>query len=311
MATRLYEHEIFLEHITPPGHPERADRLRSLNIALEHGNFAGLERKQAPQANEDAVTLAHPEEHLFAVMRQMPEEEGEIRQIEADTYASPKSFQAALTAIGGALAGVDDVFSGAADNVFLAARPPGHHAEKNKAMGFCFFNTVAIAARHAMKTHGAVRVAIVDWDVHHGNGTQDIFWDDPNVLFCSTHQMPLYPGSGAKTEEGLFGTVVNAPLSANDGSEHFRDAFKSRVLKAVDNFSPDLILVSAGFDAHYRDPLAQINLTGDDFDWATGRLMEMAGKHARNRLVSVLEGGYDLEGLAESAGMHILRLMRG
>ena len=311
MATRLYEHEIFLEHITPPGHPERADRLRSLNIALEHGNFAGLERKQAPQANEDAVTLAHPEEHLFAVMRQMPEEEGEIRQIEADTYASPKSFQAALTAIGGALAGVDDVFSGAADNVFLAARPPGHHAEKNKAMGFCFFNTVAIAARHAMKTHGAERVAIVDWDVHHGNGTQDIFWDDPNVLFCSTHQMPLYPGSGAKTEEGLFGTVVNAPLSANDGSEHFRDAFKSRVLKAVDNFSPDLILVSAGFDAHYRDPLAQINLTGDDFDWATGRLMEMAGKHARNRLVSVLEGGYDLEGLAESAGMHILRLMRG
>ncbi len=311
MATRLYEHEIFLEHITPPGHPERADRLRSLNIALEHGNFAGLERKQAPQANEDAVTLAHPEEHLFAVMRQMPEEENEINQIEADTYASPKSFQAALTAIGGAMAGVDDVFSGAADNVFLAARPPGHHAEKNKAMGFCFFNTVAIAARHAMKAHGAERVAIVDWDVHHGNGTQDIFWDDPNVLFCSTHQMPLYPGSGAKSEEGRFGTIVNAPLSANDGSEHFRDAFKSRVLKAVDNFAPDLILVSAGFDAHYRDPLAQINLTGDDFDWATGRLMELAGKHAHNRLVSVLEGGYDLEGLAESAGMHILRLMRG
>ncbi|MDG3574995.1 histone deacetylase family protein [Rhizobium sp. YJ-22] len=311
MATRLYEHEIFLEHITPPGHPERADRLRSLNIALEHGNFAGLERKQAPQANEDAVTLAHPEEHLFAVMRQMPEEEDEINQIEADTYASPKSFQAALTAIGGALAGVDDVFSGAADNVFLAARPPGHHAEKNKAMGFCFFNTVAIAARHGMKAHGAERVAIVDWDVHHGNGTQDIFWDDPNVLFCSTHQMPLYPGSGAKSEEGRFGTIVNAPLSANDGSEHFRDAFKSRVLKAVDNFAPDLILVSAGFDAHYRDPLAQINLTGDDFDWATGRLMELAGKHAHNRLVSVLEGGYDLEGLAESAGMHILRLMRG
>lgn len=311
MATRLYEHPIFLEHITPEGHPERPDRLRSLNIALEHPNFERLERKEAPQANEDAVLLAHPEEHLLSVMRQIPEEDGEINRIEADTYASPKSLQAALTGIGAAMAAVDDVFTGAADNVFVAARPPGHHAETAKAMGFCLFNNAAIAARHAQKVHGAERVAIIDWDVHHGNGTQDIFWSDTSVLFCSTHQMPLYPWSGDKNETGVKNNVVNAPLSPNTGSEYFREAFKSRVLPAIADFSPDLIIISAGFDAHHRDPLAQINLVGEDFDWATGRLLEMADKYASNRVVSLLEGGYDLEGLAESAAMHILRMMKG
>ncbi|RAL96382.1 histone deacetylase family protein [Agrobacterium sp. MS2] len=311
MATRLYEHPIFLEHITPSGHPERPDRLRSLNIALEHPNFERLDRKEAPQANEDAVLLAHPEEHLLAVMRQIPEEDGEINRIEADTYVSQKSLQAALSGIGAAMAAVDDVFTGAADNVFVAARPPGHHAETAKAMGFCLFNNVAIAARHAQKAHGAERVAIIDWDVHHGNGTQDIFWNDTSVLFCSTHQMPLYPWSGDKNETGVKNNVVNAPLSPNTGSEYFREAFKSRVLPAIADFSPDLILISAGFDAHHRDPLAQINLVGEDFDWATGRLLEMADKYTSNRVVSLLEGGYDLEGLAESAAMHILRMMKG
>ncbi|MEZ2129336.1 MULTISPECIES: histone deacetylase family protein [unclassified Sinorhizobium] len=311
MTTRLYEHPIFLEHLTPPGHPERPDRLRSLAIALQHPNFDQLERKQAPQANEDAVLLAHPEEHLIAIMRSIPEEDGEINQIEADTYASPKSLQAALTGIGAAMAAVDDVFSGRADNVFVAARPPGHHAEKSTAMGFCFFNNVAVAARHAQRTYGAERIAIVDWDVHHGNGTQDIFWDDRSVLFCSTHQMPLYPGTGAKDERGAHDTIVNAPLSPNTGSDHFREAFKSRVLPALNDFRPDLIIISAGFDAHHRDPLAQINLVGEDFDWATGRLLEVADRSAKNRVVSLLEGGYDLEGLAESAGMHILRMMKG
>ncbi|MCD4660532.1 histone deacetylase family protein, partial [Agrobacterium sp.] len=291
--------------------PERPDRLRSLNIALEHQNFERLERKEAPQANEDAVLLAHPEEHLLAVMRQIPQEDGEINRIEADTYASPKSLQAALTGIGAAMAAVDDVFTGAADNVFVAARPPGHHAETAKAMGFCLFNNVAIAARHAQKKHGAERIAIIDWDVHHGNGTQDIFWNDTSVLFCSTHQMPLYPWSGDKNETGVKNNIVNAPLSPNTGSEYFREAFKSRVLSAIADFSPDLILISAGFDAHHRDPLAQINLVGEDFDWATGRLLEMADKYASNRVVSLLEGGYDLEGLAESAAMHILRMMKG
>jgi len=310
MSTRLYENDIFLEHRTPEGHPERADRLRSLAIALQHPNFDKLDRKQAPQANEDAVLLAHPEEHLRSVMRQIPEED-EIRQIEADTYVGPKSLQVALTGIGGAMAAVDDVFTGQADNVFVAARPPGHHAEKTKAMGFCLFNNAAIAARHAQQTYGVERVAIVDWDVHHGNGTQDIFWDDPSVLFCSTHQMPLYPWTGAKDETGTKGNVVNAPLEPNSAGEHFRDAFKSRVLPALENFRPDFLIISAGFDAHHRDPLAQINLVGDDFDWATGRLMEIAGKYSSNRLISLLEGGYDLEGLAESAGLHICRLMRG
>ena len=201
MTTRLYEHDIFLEHRTPEGHPERADRLRSLAIALQHPNFEKLDRKQAPQADEDTVLLAHPESYLRAVMREIPEEDT-IRQIEADTYVGPKSLQAALTGIGGAMAAVDDVLTGKVDNAFVAARPPGHHAEKDKYMGFCLFNNVAIAARHAQRKYGLERVAIVDWDVHHGNGTQDIFWDDPSVLFCSTHQIPPYPGTGAKDESG-------------------------------------------------------------------------------------------------------------
>ncbi len=311
MTTHLYEHKIFLEHNTPAGHPERADRLRSLAIALEHPNFEKLVRVEAPQANEDAVILAHPDSHLISVMREIPEEEDSIRQIEADTYVSSKSLQAALTGIGGAMAAVDDVFLGRADNAFVASRPPGHHAEKTKAMGFCLFNNVAIAARHAQKTYGVERVAIVDWDVHHGNGTQDIFWDDPSVLFCSTHQMPLYPWTGELSETGAHKNIVNAPLETNSAGEHFREAFSSRVLPALHEFRPDFILISAGFDAHHRDPLAQINLVGDDFDWATGRLMEIAGKYAGNRVVSLLEGGYDLEGLAESAGLHICRLMKG
>ncbi|QRM54547.1 histone deacetylase family protein [Sinorhizobium sp. BG8] len=308
MTTILYENPIFLEHRTPEGHPERPDRLKALNLALEHERFSPLKRIEAKRGDEDRILLAHPEEHLNAILREIPDEG--INQFEADTYASPASFEAALTGVGAATAAIDDVFAGRADNVFVAARPPGHHAEKNRPMGFCFFNNAAIAARHAQKAHGAERVAIIDWDVHHGNGTQDIFWDDPSVLFCSTHQMPLYPGTGAKTETGV-GNIFNAPLSPNDGSDHFREAFKSRVIPAVTNFRPDLIIISAGFDAHHRDPLAQINLVADDFDWATGRILELADRSASNRVVSLLEGGYDLQGLAESAATHIYRLMRG
>lgn len=308
MVTRLYTHPIYLEHLTPPGHPERPDRLRAIARVLEEERFAALDRHESPRGDEATILYAHPESHVEAVRRAIPEEG--LARIDADTSASPKSWEAALTAIGAANAAVDDVFSGAADNVFVAARPPGHHAEKATAMGFCFFNTAAIAARHAQRRHGAERVAIVDWDVHHGNGTQDIFWDDPTVLYCSTHQMPLYPGTGALDETGV-GNVFNAPLSPGDKGDAFKDAFRSRILPALDEFRPDLIIVSAGFDAHYRDPLAELNLTEHDFDWATGELMERAGRFSSNRLVSLLEGGYDLHGLSFSVAAHVDRLMRG
>ncbi len=308
MATRLYTHPIFLEHITPPGHPERPDRLRAIARVLEDEAFAALDRVEAPAGDEATILHAHPVEFVARVRSAVPET-GIVR-IDADTTASPKSWQAAITAIGAANAAVDDVFEGRADNVFVAARPPGHHAEKTTAMGFCLFNNAAIAARHAQRKHGAERVAIVDWDVHHGNGTQDIFWDDPSVLYCSTHQMPLYPGTGAISEVGA-GNIVNAPLSPRTGSDLFRDAMQSRVLPAIDDFAPDLIIVSAGFDAHHLDPLAEINLTEDDFDWATGQLMEQAGRHCEGKLVSLLEGGYDLHGLAFSVAAHVGRLMKG
>ena len=308
MVTRLYSHPIYLEHITPPGHPERPDRLRAIERALEDEKFSGLDRVQAPEGDPSTILYAHPQSFVDKVQAAIPETG--IQRIDADTTASPKSWQAAITAIGAANAAVDDVFAGRADNVFVASRPPGHHAEKTTAMGFCLFNNAAIAARHAQKAHGAERVAIVDWDVHHGNGTQDIFWDDPSVLYCSTHQMPLYPGTGAPSETGV-GNIVNAALAPRTGSDLFRDAFNTRVLPAVDSFQPDLIIISAGFDAHHRDPLAEINLTEEDFDWATGQLMDRADRHAKGRLVSLLEGGYDLQGLAFSVAAHVGRLMKG
>ncbi|TIQ35019.1 MAG: histone deacetylase family protein [Mesorhizobium sp.] len=308
MATRLYTHPVFLEHLTPPGHPERPDRLRAIERVLDDEAFSALDRVKAPEGDEATILYAHPEDFVARIRAAIPA--SGIVSIDADTSASPKSWQAAVTAIGAANAAIDDVFEGRAANVFVAARPPGHHAEKTTAMGFCLFNTAAIAARHAQKKHQAERVAIVDWDVHHGNGTQDIFWDDPSVLYCSTHQMPLYPGSGAKSETGA-GNIVNAPLAPSTGSDTFRDAFLSRVLPSIDAFKPDLIIISAGFDAHHRDPLAEINLTEDDFDWATGQLMDRAGRYSGNRLVSLLEGGYDLQGLAFSVAAHVGRLMKG
>lgn len=308
MTTRLYTHPIFLEHITPTGHPERPDRLRAIERILDDEAFAALDRQEAPMGDESTVFYCHPRDFVERVRKAIPSDG--IAVIDSDTVASPKTWQAALTAIGAANAAVDDVFTGKADNVFVAARPPGHHAEKTTAMGFCLFNTAAIAARYAQEKHGVERVAIVDWDVHHGNGTQDIFWDDPSVLYCSTHQMPLYPGTGARNETGA-GNIVNAPLAPATGSDIFREAFNTRVLPAIDSFAPDLVIISAGFDAHHRDPLAEINLVEDDFDWATGQLMDRARRHSSNRLVSLLEGGYDLHGLAFSVAAHVGRLMKG
>jgi acetoin utilization deacetylase AcuC-like enzyme len=308
MVTRLYSHPLFLEHLTPPGHPERADRLRAIEKVLSEDRFDRLDRHEPEAAGREHLVLAHPESHVDKVMAAIPDEG--IVHVDADTSVSPKSGEAALLGVGAAVAAVDDVFERRADNVFVAARPPGHHAEKVTAMGFCLFNNAAIAARHAQKKHGAERVAIVDWDVHHGNGTQDIFWDDPTVLYCSTHQMPLYPGTGARDETGS-GNIVNAPLSPGAGSDAFRDAFRDRVMRSIVDFHPDLIIISAGFDAHHRDPLAEINLDEADFDWATAELMELANRLCADKLVSLLEGGYDLRGLSSSVGAHVGRLLRG
>ena len=309
MTTRLYENSIFKEHVTPPGHPERVDRLRALEKALADPIFDPLDRLEAPRAEDSAVLLAHPESFLDKIRAAIPE--SGMKQIDGDTHASPKSFEAALHGIGGAMAAVDAVFAKECQNAFVASRPPGHHAEKTTAMGFCLFNNAAIAARHAQKVHGAERVAVVDFDVHHGNGTQDIFWDDATVLYASTHQMPLYPGSGALSETGEHGTICNAPLAPGDGSSPFREAFSTRVLPALFDFQPDLLIISAGFDAHWRDPLANIDLDDDDFDWATGKLMDVAHRHCADRVVSLLEGGYDLKGLASAGSAHIKRLMQG
>ena len=307
MAAKLYSHPVFLEHLTPTGHPERPERLRALVQALEGEAFDALLREEAPMPDEATLLYAHPERHVAAIRRAIPATG--ICAIDADTSVSPKSWEAALRAVGAANAAVDDVFLGRADNAFVAARPPGHHAEKSRAMGFCMFNTAAIAARHAQKAHGAEHVAIIDWDVHHGNGTQDIFWHDATVLYGSTHQMPLYPGTGAKDETGA-GNIVNAPLSPDTGSDHFREAFRSRVLPRVADFRPDLIIISAGFDAHHRDPLAELELVEADFAWVTDVLLDRVDRFAEGRLVSVLEGGYDLNALSGSVDAHLRALMR-
>ncbi len=306
MTTLLLHHAAFLEHVTPVGHPERTDRLKALHTALDNEAFASLQRVEAPLADPGAALLCHPERYVEAIRKAIPSEG--LARIDMDTTVSPGSWEAAMRAIGAALYAVDAVASGEAANAFCAIRPPGHHAETARAMGFCLFDTAAIAARHAQKAHGMGKVAIVDWDVHHGNGTQEIFWSDPSVLYASTHQMPLFPGTGAQSETGA-GNICNAPLAPGDGSEMFREAFRERILPALRAFGPELIIVSAGFDAHRRDPLAEIDLDAEDFDWATERLMDLAGETAGGRVVSLLEGGYDLKGLAESAAAHIRRLM--
>ncbi len=307
MSTLYISHPASLDHQTPLGHPERPDRIRAIERALEKERFTALIRDAAPMAEMDSLTLAHPEDHVVR-LRDVSPREGLVR-IDEDTVMSPGTYEAALRGAGGAVKAVDEVMEGRVNNAFVAMRPPGHHAERVRAMGFCFFNNAAIAARHAQKRYGAERVAIFDWDVHHGNGTQDIFWSDASVLYCSTHEAPLYPGTGSASETGVYDTIVNAPLSAGDGSEMFRAAVEQAILPRIDAFAPDLIIISAGFDAHWRDPLASLNLTETDFAWATRRLMDLADRHCGQRIVSVLEGGYDLEGLSKSVAFHLDALM--
>src|SRR5580704_4639895 len=309
MSTLLITHPAFLQHLTPAGHPERPDRLRAINAALEAEKFQALDRAEAPLAPLEVIALVHPMDYVTELRDATPKEG--IIHLDADTSMSPGSFEAGLRAAGGAIRAVDEVLAKKAANAFVATRPPGHHAETARPMGFCFFGNAAIAARYAQDHHGIARAAIVDFDVHHGNGSQEIFWADKTVMYCSTHQMPLFPGTGAVGESGEHDTIVNAPLRPGDGGKAFRAAFAERILPRLEDFRPELVIISAGFDAHMRDPLANLNLNEEDFAWATRKIMEVADRCAEGRVVSVLEGGYDLEALANSAAAHVTALMRG
>jgi acetoin utilization deacetylase AcuC-like enzyme len=278
---------------------------------LESESFSLLARREAPLRSDDEtyIALAHRKDHVQG-LRQLTEQvlEGH-RHIDGDTVVSPGTWEAARRAVGAGLDAVDQVIAREASNAFCQVRPPGHHAESHRAMGFCLFNNIAIAAHYARKRHGLERVAVVDFDVHHGNGTQDIFWSDKTLFYGSTHQMPLFPGTGALRETGV-GNIFNAPLRAGDAREHFEEAFRDRILGPLHNFAPDLLLISAGFDAHHRDPLGGLRLVEDDFRWATEALAEVARRHANGRIVSMLEGGYDLTGLARSVAAHVTALMQ-
>lgn len=306
MTTLLLTHPACLEHDTGFGHPERADRLRAIEQALQQERFHYLAREQAPLADLAVIERLHPSAYVESVRAAIPERDH--NWLDPDTVVSPGSWDAALRSTGSAIYAVDQAMAGRANNAFCAVRPPGHHAEPSRAMGFCLFNTVAVAALHVRAAHGAERVAVVDFDVHHGNGTQAAFWSDKNLFYGSTHQVPLFPGTGALSETGV-GNIFNAPLNPGDDGDNFREAMLSRILPALHNFAPDFLLVSAGFDAHVRDPLAQLRLVEGDFVWITEKLLEVAAKHTGGKLVATLEGGYDLEALASSTAAHVATLM--
>ncbi|WP_045835570.1 histone deacetylase family protein [Hyphomicrobium sp. 99] len=310
MTTALITHHAFLNHDTGEHHPERPDRMRAIDEALSHESFALLDRREAPLREDDQtyIAMAHGADYVESLTAAVAHIEQGRKYIDGDTVASPGTWEAARRAVGASLDAVDIVMTGEAANVFCQVRPPGHHAESQRAMGFCFFNNVAIAAHYARERYGAERVAVVDFDVHHGNGTQEIFWSDKDLFYGSTHQMPLFPGTGALRETGV-GNIFNAPLRAGDGRERFEEAFRSRILEPLHNFAPDVLLISAGFDAHQRDPLGSLNLVAQDFHWATESLSEVARRHGNGRVVSVLEGGYDLTGLAQSAAAHVKALI--
>lgn len=307
MTTLLIADPIFAEHETPPGHPERSERHRAVMAALDAERFSGLLRRGAPAADAAAIARVHPGGYRDALRRALPA--AGFAQLDPDTFLSPRSLAAAECAAGGAVAAVDAVYGGECRNAFIAARPPGHHALAGRPMGFCLFNNVAIAALHARAAHGAARIAIADFDVHHGNGTQDIFWDDPGVLFASSHEFPQYPGSGRESERGAFDNVFNAPLPPGTGSDAFRRAWGDRLLPAIADFGPDIILVSAGFDAHRADPLGGLELDEADFAWVTRALATVAADKCAGRLVALLEGGYDLAALGRSVAAHVAVLM--
>ena len=308
MTTLIFTHPACVEHDPGAFHPECPARLKAVLDALKTEEFKDLQWRDAPRAETDQLTRVHPRDHVDRVLSLVPKE-GHY-SLDPDTVLSPSSGEAALRAAGALCAAVDAVVAGEGQNAFCAVRPPGHHAEAARAMGFCLFNNVAVGALHAREQHGLARAAVIDFDVHHGNGTQAIFAHDAELFYASTHQFPHYPGTGSADEQGV-GNVVNAPLAPNTGSVEFRQAMNDRILPALRDFAPDFTFISAGFDAHAADPLAQLNLVEEDFAWATREIMDIAEASSKGRVVSTLEGGYDLGALGSSAAAHVRVLMSG
>ncbi|MCW5699467.1 MAG: histone deacetylase family protein [Rhodospirillales bacterium] len=307
MPTFFYTHPVCQEHEMGAWHPECPDRLAAILKVLESETFSYLHREQAPKGSVHEIERVHAPFYVEAIFESVPK--SGHTHLDPDTAMNSSSGEAALRAVGGICAAVDAVLDRRARNAFCAVRPPGHHAESSQAMGFCLFNNVAIAAEHARHAHGVERVAVVDFDVHHGNGTQNHFFRYRDLFYASSHQWPCYPGTGMEHETGVFNNIVNVQLRPGTGSEEFRRAYKERILPALDDFGPELLLISAGFDAHFRDPLAQLQLQTEDYAWVTRELLEVAEKRCSGRVVSTLEGGYDLDALAASVGVHVKAMM--
>ncbi len=309
MSTILISHPACVEHDMGPMHPESPARLKAVLEALTADEFRALDRREAPAAEIDQIARVHPRAYVERLLAAIPK--SGLLQLDPDTAVCPRSGEAALRAAGAVCAAVDAVMAGEAANAFCAVRPPGHHAEPSRPMGFCLFNSIAVGAEQARAVHGLGRVAVVDFDVHHGNGTQAMFWDDKDLFYASTHQSPHYPGTGSAGERGCAGNIVNAPLPPHTGSAGFRQAMQATILPALAEFGPEFLLISAGFDAHAADPLAALELDEDDFAWATRHLMNIADEQCEGRVVSTLEGGYDLAALGRSAAAHVRTLMAG
>jgi acetoin utilization deacetylase AcuC-like enzyme len=307
MGTLLFTHPVCQEHEMGDWHPEAPARLKAILKALESDEFKSLARMEAPKGTVKQIERVHAPFYVESILDNVPTR-GHVH-LDPDTAMNPSSGEAALRAVGAICAAVDAVVTGKVHNAFCAVRPPGHHAESTAAMGFCLFNNVAIAAEHARQVHGLERVAIVDFDVHHGNGTQNHVFRYRDLFYASSHQWPCYPGTGMAHETGVFNNICNVPLRPGTGSDGFREGYLQKILPALKNFGPDLILISAGFDAHVRDPLAQLRLTTEDFAWITRELVEIAEKSCGGRVVSTLEGGYDLQALAASVAVHVRVLM--
>lgn len=307
MTTALFTHPASLDHVTPQGHPEQVARIEAIEAVLAASEFAALDRRLAPLGELETIRKGHSKVYYDRIKAAMPEY-GDAH-LDPDTFMSPGTWQAALRAVGGAVAAVDAVMTGQVTNAFVATRPPGHHAEKARAMGFCFFSNVAIAAIHAANEYDLGRVAVIDFDVHHGNGTQDVLWHESRVKFASSQQMPFYPYTGGIHQKGAFGQIINVPLEEATGGEVMRAAYEDKVFPILRDYDPDLVLVSAGFDAHIRDPLAGLQWETEDFAWLATRICDLAHECCDGRVVSCLEGGYDLTALGESVGAYVRVMM--